>query len=268
MVGRKFNIKKLERRVDMKYLGFLILCVFIMSCKKNDPIADLGTTNNEFASQLRVTYNNTAPVIGDTLVISASTWQRDDRFQKVDIFETVVEAFGIDMTLTNGTSVLTKTADESTLTVVDSILKKNVLLQVNAVDMDKHWVTASNNYIINYSYILKLKNGRYANNTTLIEALTDEEFDVLKGILSYSIIKSDYQLLFPAAPATHFRTSGTPVLSETGISNLRANLTRSMLKNIVKTIKKVGSYNLTVDVAAVTPTNATTSSTRTFNIKL
>lgn len=250
------------------YIGFLMMCLFIMSCKKNDPISELGNTNNEFVSQLRVTYNNTSLLFGDTLVISASTWQRDDKFQKVDIYETVVETFGVNMVLKGGTTVITKTADESTLSVVDSILKKSLMLEVKAADMDKYWVTVSNNYVINHRYLVKLKPGRYTNDVTLIQNLSDGDFDVLKGILAYGITRNDYLTFFPTAPASDFKTSGTPVLSAAGIANLRQNLTRAMLVNNVLTIKKVGNYGLTVDVEAITPTNAITPSTRTFNIPL
>lgn len=251
-----------------KYIGFLMICLFIMSCKKNDPIAELGETNNEFATQLRVTYNNTKVAFGDTLVVSASTWQRDDKFQKVDLYETVVETFGINMTLRNGTSVLTKTADESTLSVVDSILKKSIMLEVKAADMDKYWVTVSNNYVIRHDYLVKQKTGKYANDATLIQSLSDGDFDVLKGILAYVITKSDYVLLFPAAAADHFATSGTYALSAKGMANLRQNLTKNGLAGIVQTIKKVGNYSIVVDVEAITLTNTITPSTKTFDIAL
>lgn len=250
------------------YVGLLILAIFTMSCKKNDPIGDLGSTNNEFASQLRVTFNNTRPVIGDTLIISASTWQRDDKFQKIELYETVVETFGIDMSLKNGSSVLTKTADEATLVMVDSILKKSVMLTVVAADMDKYWVTSTNNYVINKEYEVTLKNGKYPNDATLIQGLSDDEFSVLKGLLSYVINRADYLLLFPGAPTTHFTTGGTYILSATGMANLRENLNRSTLISNIAAIKKVGNYSLTVDVAAITPTNTTTASTRTFDITL
>lgn len=237
----------------------------MMACKKNDPITELGDTNNEFVSELRVTYNNTALIIGDTLVISASTWQKDDKFKKVDIYETLVESFGIDMTLTKGSAVVTKTTDESTLTVVDTLSINNVLKEVLATDMDQYWVTVTNNYVINQNYIVKVKPGKYANDITLIDKLPAESFDVLKSILAYSISKSDYLLLFPAAPVTDFTGEK---LSSAGMINLRMNLTKAKLVPIVKTIKKIANYTLTIDVASITPTNAATLTTKNFNIKL
>jgi len=240
----------------------------MISCKKNNPIGELGTTNGEFASQLSVTYNNTSPAFGDTLVVSASTWQRDDKFKKVAVYETIVESFGIQVALKNGTSILTKSTDESTLTVVDSIAKKSTVLEVKDSEMDKYWVTSTNNYVIRYSYPVKAKTGKYPNDATLINGLSDADFNVLKGLLSYSITKADYLFLFPSAPSTHFITGGTYVLTATGMSYLKQNLTRAGLISAINTIKKVGNYSLTINVEAITPRNTITSSTRTFDINL
>ncbi|MNK10056.1 hypothetical protein D3C87_280700 [compost metagenome] len=256
--------------INMKrYIGILsISLLMLMSCKKNDPITKLGSTNNQFASQLRVTYNNTRPAFGDTLVVSASTWQRDDKFERVTIYETLVESVGFQLTLKNGTSLVTKTADESTLTLVDTLAKKAVAFEVKANDLDRYWVTSSSNYVINYSYKVEPKVGKYAADASLITAMNDAEFAVLKGLLAYSISRNDYTALFPAPPASHFTTGGTYVLSATGMANLRDNCTKAMLAAQVNSVKKIGSYNLTIDVNAVTPTQATTATTRTFDITL
>ncbi|RZK80711.1 MAG: hypothetical protein EOO92_07175 [Pedobacter sp.] len=250
-----------------RYIGILSLSLLmLMSCKKNDPITKLGSTNNEFASQLRVTYNNTRPAFGDTLVVSASTWQRDDKFQRVTIYETLIETIGFQLSLKNGTSIVTKTADESTLTLVDTLAKKAVAFEVKANDLDKYWVTSSSNYVINYSYKVEPKAGKYAEDASLITAMNDAEFAVLKGLLAYSITKNDYLAIFPAAPANHFTAANA--LTAVGMKNLRDNTTRAMLTVQVNSVKKIGNYNLTIDVNAVTPTNATTATTRTFDITL
>lgn len=252
-----------------KYIGILSLCFLaLLSCKKNDPITELGSTNNEFASQLRVTYNKTTPVFGDTLIVTASTWQRDDKFKHVAIYETIVESFGIQLVLKNGTSIVTKTADESTLTLVDSIAKKVVALQVNAGDLDKYWVTSSSNYVINHQYKVEPKIGKYLADASLITAMSDNEFAILKGLLAYTITRNDYLSLFPSAPTTHFTTGGTYVLSAAGMKNLRDNCTKALLTADVSTVKKIGNYSITIDVDAVTPTNTITAATRTFNITL
>lgn len=251
------------------YIGILSICLLVLtSCKKNDPITELGSSNNEFASQLRVTYNNTRPAFGDTLIISASTWQRDDKIQKLVIYETVVENIGLQLALRNGTTITTKTADESTLTLVDSISKKAVAFEVQAGDLDRYWVTTTNNYVVNYQYKVAPKVGKFSNDATLIDAINDVEFNILKGLLAYNITRNDYLALFPSAPTTHFTAGGTYVLTAAGMTNLRANCTKAMLIAVVNTIKKVGNYSITIDVNAVTPTNTITAATRTFDITL
>lgn len=251
-----------------RYINILSLCLLVLvSCKKNDPISELGTTNNEFASQLRVSYNKTTLLFGDTLVVTASTWQKDDKFQKVSLQETVVEKVGLQLTLTNGTSLTTKTADEATLTLIDSIAKKSVLLEVPAAELDKYWVTAGNNYVIRKEYKVEPKPGKYTDDASIIDLLTDGEFDVLKALLGYSITRNDYLALFPGAPATEVTTS-SPALTALGRARLQANCTRAMLKAIVSNVKKVGTYSIIIDVSAITPTNTVTAATRTFDINL
>lgn len=254
-------------KICMKiYVGVLMVCTLLISCEKNDPIAELGNTNNEFSSQLRVTYNNTRPLLGDTLIVSASTWQRDDKYKSVTLYETFIETFGLDITLKNGSRLLTKSADVSTLSIIDSIAKRDVLLKVETGEMDNYWVTASNNYVIQKAYLVLPKTGNYPNNVTLIEGLSDNDFNVLKGILAYAINRNDYLSLFPNAPTTDFTNGGTYVLSAAGINNLKTNLTRGVLVSIIDKIQKIGTYKLTIDVDAITPTNTTTSLTRTFDI--
>lgn len=252
-----------------KYIGILSLCFLALaSCKKNDPITELGSSNNQFASQLRVTYNNTRPAFGDTLIVTASTWQRDDKFKQVTFYETVVESFGIQLALKNGTSIVTRTNDESTLTLVDSIAKKSAVLDVQASELDNYWVTSSSNYVINHQYKVEPKVGKYASDATIITTMGDGEFATLKGLLAYTITRNDYLAIFPTAPASHFTTGGTYILTAAGMQNLRNNCTKAMLAANVNTVKKVGNYSVTIDVNAVTPSNTITAATRTFDITL
>lgn len=251
-----------------RYIYMMSICLLVFaSCKKNDPITELGTTNNEFASQLRVSYSNTAPLFGDTILVTASTWQKEDKFQKVVFYETVVERIGITLTLANGTTLSTKTSDEATLTLIDSISKKSVLLDVPAAELDKYWVTAGNNYVVRKEYKVEPKAGKYTNDVSVIDLLTDEQFSLLKALLGYSITRNDYLALFPGAPVTEV-TTGSPALTAAGRARLQANCTRAMLKAIVNDLKKVGTYSITIDVSAITPTNTVTAATRTFDINL
>lgn len=254
-------------RILLYICSLLVVCV-ATSCKKNDPITELGTTNGEFAATLRVSYNNTRPAIDDTLIVTASVSQRDDRFDKVVFSETVFETFGIDLQLMKGTAIKTKEETFSTLLITDTIKTKTAWKEVNRTQLDDYWVTVSNNYVIRGDYEVKQATGMYPNDVTLVDKLPDNEFAILKGILAYSISKDDYLSLFPGAPATHFTTSGTYALTALGMENLKNNLTKAALLPIVKSTVKIGLYSVKIDVDAITPTGATTSTTRTFDNNL
>lgn len=249
------------------YLCSVLVLSYGTSCKKNDPITDLGTTNGEFAAQLRVSFNNTRPVIGDTLIVTASTWQRDDRFEKIRFNETVFETFGIELQLEKGSSVITKTETFSTLLLTDTIKNKSTWKEVMHTELDDYWVTSGNNYVIRGNYMVKKMDGMYPNDNTLVGFMPDNEFAILKSLLAYAINRDDYLSLFPTAPATHF-SGGTYVLTPLGMSNLKDNLTKTQLQSIIKSTKKIGSYGIIIDVDAITPTGATTNLTRTFDINL
>lgn len=250
------------------YICSLLVISAATSCKKNDPITELGTTNGEFAATLRVSYNNTRPALDDTLIVTASVSQRNDRFDKVTFSETVFETFGIDLQLLKGTAIKTKEETFSTLLITDTIKNKVAWKEVKRTELDDYWVTVSNNYVIRANYEVKKAAGIYPNDATLIGKLPDNEFAILKGILAYSITKDDYLSLFPGAPAAHFTTSGTYALTTVGMENLKTNLTRAALLPIVKSTVKIGLYSVKIDVDAITPTGATTSTTRTFDNNL
>ena len=254
----------------IKYILLGVSLIGIFSCKKNDPLTELGTTNGEFSAQLSVSYNNTRPAIGDTIYITASTWQRDDKFDKIVFYETIYESFGIELQLEKGTSI--KTKDEvlnnntySTLILNDTIQNRTAWHTVLDKDLDRYWVTFTNNYVIRIPYEVKRLDGKYPSDKTLITSLSQTDFAVIKSLLAYNISREDYLLLFPTAPTSHFTNGGTYVLSATGMSNLRENLTASKLLEITKSVIKKGSYNVTTNVESITPTGAVTvAGTRTF----
>lgn len=236
----------------------------LSSCEKNDPITELGETNGEFSANLSVSYSNTKPLIGDSTVVTAQVWQRDDKFDKVEFYQTVFESFGIELRLNKGTAIDTKDLKidnnpYSTLILSDTIKSKAVWNTVLAKDLDKYWVTSTNNYVIRSQYKVERIDGKYPSDANLISALSDIDFGVLKSLLAYGITKDDYLTLFPSAPTDHFTAGGTYILSAKGMANLRDNLTREQLKSIVKTLNKKGTYNVTIDVSVITPTGAVTS---------
>lgn len=238
----------------------------LSGCSKNDPITELGKTNGEFSANLSVSYSNTKPLIGDSTFVTAQTWQRDDKFDKIEFYQTVFESFGVELRLNKGTSIDTKdqllTGNPnaySTLILSDTIKSKEVWNTVLAKDLDKYWVTSSNNYVIRSLYKVERIDGKYPSDASLINALSDVDFGVLKSLLAYGITKDDYLTLFPSATSDHFTTGGAYVLSAKGMVNLKENLTREQLKSIVKSLVKKGTYNVTIDVSAITPTGAVTS---------
>lgn len=253
----------------LTYITVFITILGFSSCEKNDPITELGDTNGQFSAQLSVSYNNTKPIIGDTVTVTASTWQRDDKIDKIEFKETVFESFGLVFTLEKGTAIDTKENKDSntsysTLILSDTIKSKEVWNTVLGKNLDDYWVTSSNNYVIRTRYELKQIAGKYPNDVQIISSLSTVDFEILKSVLAYNIVKADYLLLFPSAPATHFNSAGT-ALTQLGINNLKANLSKEALAGIVKTISKKGTYNVTIEVDAVTPTGTVTTSTpRTF----
>jgi hypothetical protein len=252
------------------YIALLISAFGLSSCEKNDPITELGTTNGEFSAQLSVSYNNTRPAIGDTVYVTASTWQRDDKFDKIVFYETVFESFGIELKLEKGTGITTtdqvlNNNTYSTLILTDTVKSKEIWNTVGAANLDNYWVTASNNYVIRLPYVVERTDGQYPSDKTLLNSLSDTDFAVLKSLLAYNITREDYLILFPDAPSTHFTNGGTYVLTSVGMTYLRENLSVAKLLGITTSVVKKGTYNVTIDVDAITPSGAKTSSTaRTF----
>lgn len=249
------------------YICSLLVIGMVVSCKKNDPITELGTTNGEFAGTLRVSYNNTRPAIGDTLVITAAVSQRDDRLDRVVFYETVFETFGMTLQLEKGTSLETRIPikDSSTLMITDTIKVKSIWKEVLRTNLDDYWVTVSNQYVVRGDYKVNKLEGKYPNDMSLINELSDNDFDVLKSLLAYAINRDDYLSLFPGAPATHYTTTG---LTQLGINHLKANLTKAILLPAVKSVIKTGIYSVIIEVDVITPTGATTTATRTFDNNL
>lgn len=246
------------------YMMSFLMVFLLNACEKNDPITELGETNGEFAAELRTNFNNSAPSIGDSVTITASMWQRDDKFKEVRFLETVVEAFGLDLTLKKGTKVLTSEDDISTLVVTDTVLNRYEYKKVIADTLDRFYVTASHNYVIPQKYYFLKKTGAFPDDASLISYLEEDDFEILKGVLAYKVTAEDYIDMFPSAPSTHYTASG---LTLAGREYFRQNLTKEQLVSQVEAIAKVGTYDITLDIEVVTPTGTVTSANRVYNIK-
>ncbi|MCA5005717.1 hypothetical protein [Sphingobacterium bovistauri] len=247
-----------------KYMILAVFTLGVVGCDKNDPITELGSTNGEFSAQLSVSYNNTRPAIGDSLIVTASTWQRDDKFDKIVFYETIYESFGVEIKLKHGTSINTKDIEQdnnkySTLIMSDTIKSRGEWGKVLAQDLDKYWVTVTNNYVIRLPYTIQRLDGKYPSDNSLITKMTTSEFAILKSLLAYNITKEDYLALFPGSPSSHFTTAGS--LTNVGMDNLRSQLTSQKLLEITNAVVKKGAYTVALVVDVITPTGAVTSST-------
>lgn len=254
-----------------KSIVAVLMCVAFISCKKNDPISELGDSNGEFFAKLTVSYNTNKPAFGDTVVVTASTWQRDDKIAKVEMIETVVEVFGLNFVLNKGTAINTYDIDNkvSLLVITDSISKGNPWFEIvnNNNQLNQYFVTLSNNYVIRAFYPFVQQEGNYANDVNVIDDLSDGEFDVIKSILAYRISQADYKAIFPTAPASDL-SSGTYALSSGGMDNLRANLTKSLLIQNMASCEKSGTYTAQLVTNVITPSGALTSTNNSFQVML
>lgn len=253
------------------YLLSALLVPLFIACEKNDPITELGDSNGQFSAMLTVSYSNNRPAINDTVTVTASTWQRDDKIAKIEMTETLVENFGLNFTLSKGTNIVTFDSEKSLslLQLTDTIANNKPWFVINndAKQLDDYFVTTTNNYVIRAKYPFVITDGKYVNDATIINALSDDEFNVIKSILAYQISQADYKVLFPTAGNDHL-SSGTYALSTIGINNLKSNLTKTLLIENITSLKKVGTYSAQIYTNVITPTGAVKSSNNTFQATL
>lgn len=252
----------------IKLWSLLLVLSVVTGCKKNDPIADLGDTNGEYVAMLNVSYNINQPSLGDTVIVTASTWQKDDKIASLEMTETVVEKLGIKLKLKHGTDINTLDMEKNvaTLVITDSILVNNpwYVIKNDNNQLNAFFETITNNYVVRAKYPYERKEGNYPLDNTLVTSLNDADFEVLKSILAYSIIALDYKELYPNAPASHFATNGAYVLSQEGINNLKATLTKQMLAGIIEESNTTGVYNVELATSVYTPTGAVRTVSRNF----
>ncbi|WP_304064803.1 hypothetical protein [Pedobacter glucosidilyticus] len=232
---------------------FLIagLALGLLSCKKESPITDLGNTldNNAHRATLRVTLNNRAPAIGDSIILTASTWHINDIIDKVEFSETIVEKYAVNLVL-NNTTLNSFVDDVPVYLVVDSVATDNIYYTIinENNELNKFYETLSDAYVIRNVY--KKFMPQDIKDAELINALSDEGFASLKDHLSRNINVLDYRALFPTAPASDI-SGGS--LTAAGRANLNANLTRQLLiNNALRTATKKGELitNLKVKVTS------------------
>ncbi|WEK19517.1 MAG: hypothetical protein P0Y49_22345 [Candidatus Pedobacter colombiensis] len=255
-----------------RYIMVLLagLSLLTVSCKKNIPMENLGTSGGRYNPQLSVALSNKAPAFGETTVVTATTSQRNDKIAKVEFLHTLSERFGVQLSLTN---VTIKTWDvTSPLMVVRDTIAKNVAWKtVSATDksLDNYFVTSANNYVIPAEYSLFVQtDGKYKiSGPDLLRQLPNEAFEIIKSQLTFVIGVADYVKLFPAAPDANFVITGgvKTSISDAGKIYLRQNLTRELLiSNGLKEIKKIGVMAAAVTVTVTTVDGAQTSISNSF----
>lgn len=223
-----------------------VLAIFMLACKKESPIEHIGsaTGNDEHRASLRVTLNNRTPSVGDSIVVTATTWHVLDQINKVDFLRTVVEKYAVNLELNN--TSLNSWLDDKTpaFLIVDSLHKEELWQSVSGNNLNRYFETISDAYVIRQVY--KEFKPAELKDAALINAISDEAFRSLKDHLSRNINVLDYKTLFPTAPATDITGS---VLSANGRNNLNANLTRQLLiNNVLKSAYKKGDLILSLKV--------------------
>lgn len=244
--------------------------LFMAACSEDDPITDLGETSGDYYPYLSLNYSTSSPALGDTLTLTATTFHRNDNIASVVFSETIVEKFGITLTLNSGTSIATYDESNPTLIVTDSIKTASPWLSIDnsTGDLDAYYVTESNYYAVSTLYLFQVEEGAYDNNENMINQLSDEAFDIIKSLLAYAITKTDYISLFPDATDADFTSSGTYVLNSSGMENLKENLTRDQLIAITSSLNKEGTYSVTIDVEASALSGVYSSESQTFESEL
>jgi hypothetical protein len=239
------------------YKIFLVGCLVIsmLSCKKESPITDLGNpiASNAARASLRVTLNNRTPAIGDSIILTASTWHVKDIIDKVEFSETVVEKYAVNIVL-NNTTLNSFVDDAPIFIIVDSLVKDQVYYSIinQNNELNKFFETISDAYVIRNVY--KKFIPKDIKDAELINALTDEGFASLKNHLSRNINVQDYRALFPSAPSSDISGS---TLTAAGRANLNANLTKQLLiNNALKTATKKGELIVSLKVKVTSQNNA------------
>ncbi|TKC05121.1 hypothetical protein [Pedobacter frigoris] len=241
-----------------------VLAMFVLACKKESPIEDIvGSSNDDHRASLRVTLNNRTPALGDSIVITASTWHVSDQIAKVEFIRTAVEKYAVNLELNN--TSLNSWIDDKTpaFLIVDSLHKEEVWRTVDKSDLNRYFETLSDSYVIREAY--KEFKQADAKDAALINAISEEGFKSLKDLLSRSINVLDYKALFPAAPAGDI--SGAS-LTAAGKENLNKNLTKQLLiSNALKTATKKGDLIVTLKVKVTAQKSAVNEVINVFQTK-
>ncbi len=255
---------------EMKKIFFaVILLATLVSCKKNTPIDDMGKSNGNFRPELRVNLSTKVLKVGDTVVITSTTWQKNDKIAKVEYLHKLYEDFGINLELQT-TKLETWNEVSPRMVVTDTIANDAWLtFPGEGKKLDDYYVTNSNAYVLAGVYKkFVATGGKYKmEGADLLRALPEEPYRILVNQLSFVITVQEYSTFFPVAPDSHFIKTGTVKtgISEEGKSYLRAELTKDLLiAKGFKSVKKQGALHATVTVRVTAQSGAIAQSINQF----
>lgn len=253
-----------------KNILYAIILLVLVACKKEEPIDFLADRTGGFVAELRTGLSNRNPQVTDTVVLTATTWHRDDDIRKVEFTHTLFEEFGLVFEL-NTTKFTTNDPDDTRLIVTDTIRSKQAWFTTDTVKggLNSFYNTEANAYVVFSSFTdFDLESANFPiEGDELIDKLSNVDFRLLTGQLSQVLTVAEYLSFFPAAPDEHFTFTGANKtgLTEAGRSNLRANLTKSLLKTTgYKSIRKKGSLSAILYAVVTTGTGAVTELSNTI----
>ncbi|WP_256012630.1 hypothetical protein [Desertivirga xinjiangensis] len=244
---------------NCKIFLFAILVVVGLSCKKNNPIEEIGALGGGHKAQLSVSLSNRTPALGDIVVVTATTSHKSDKITKVEFSHTLSERFGIYLSLDN--TVINTWHDTNPILIVrDTIVNNDIWKTVSsgaADDLENYYRTNENYFVIPARYTLFAQRaGKYdLAGPGLLLQLPDEAFEILKSQLARTIKVSEYARLFPTAPdGNYVMTAGTKTaISAIGKAFLRSNLSKqNLIDNGLKEIHKEGVMAASVNVRVTT----------------
>jgi len=253
-----------------KNILFVAMVLLLAACKKEEPIDFLADKTGGYVAELRTGLSNRSPQVNDTVVLTATTWHRDDDIQKVEFKQTLFEEFGLEFELIT-TKFTTNDPDDTRLVITDTIRSKETWFTTDTVTggLNRFYNTEANAYVVFASFNdFDLEGANFPlEGDGLLDRLSNPDFRQLVSQLALVITPTEYLAFFPTAPDDHFTFSGAVKtgLTETGRNNLRTNLTKDLLKTTgYKSIRKRGSLSAILYAVVTTGTGAVTELSNTI----
>lgn len=255
----------------------LLALVVLSSCEKNEPLTDLESRSGDFIPLVRTGLSNRNPLVGDTVIFTTTTWQKNDEIRVVHALHTLYEDFGLIFQTPNH-EIITNETGNIRLVVTDTMVSKapffttsagvNSNIEEDKTKLDLFFNTVQNAYVVPAQYTrFKAAETNYPlEGDGLLDALKEGDFRTLVSLLAAVVGVTDYTRYFPDAPNAHFTMSGAnrTGVSAVGRAYMRENLTKEILKTKgYKMIRKQGRLGaiLTASVVNISGAKAEFSNT-------